>query len=123
MASGYKIGTSVVGLTAVESLTTPVYPPKSSYQPYQEAIDLGSRKVRGVGLPSTTWRWNIITAAQRAQLRTFCTGASAEVYIATRGDGDSFANFKAVMVWPQTEERDFLRRTGFEIIFRALEAV
>lgn len=123
MPSGYKIGTSVVGLTAVESLTVAVPAPKSNYQPYQEAIDLGDRKTRGLGLPSTTWRWNIITAAQRNQLRAFCAGASAEIYIATRKDDDTFGNFKAVMIWPQAEERDFLRRMSFEIRFTSLEAV
>ncbi len=118
----YEIG-STSSLTNVESLTVPVPPPKSIYKPYSQMIGLGDGTVRGAGWPTAEWRWGYLTQAQRDQLRTFCTGASSNVYIRTRimDTADSYAYFQAVMVWPiESEERDASRRIDFAITFQKL---
>ena len=123
----FKIATlaqGVAGLTNLESLATPVDPPRWFFQPYVELVRLGSGLARGLGLPIAEWRWGIISGAQRDALRAYCTGASAEVYIATRktDSSNAYANYKAVMVWPsEGEEVDATRRLDFVLRFEHLE--
>lgn len=122
----FSIGTTLVGITNIESLTTPVTPPKSTFKPYADQRDLSSLKTRGLGAPVAKWTWTILARAERDQLRTFCTGSSAAVFIRTRTNdsSDSFKYFSAVMVWPtQSEELDARRRVNFEIEFRGLVEV
>lgn len=118
----YMIGSTQVGMTNLESLTTPVHPPKSSFVPYTTGYDLGDGSVRGSGWVAATWTWNVISQAERDQLRIFCTGASANVFIKTRcnDSNDAYKTYQAVMIWPQEEARDARRRTSFVIQFRAL---
>ena len=120
----FMIGTSLGGMTALKSLTTPVSNPLATFTPYSKPLDLGDGSVRGGGWIACTWDWqDIISAAERHSLRTFCTGASAHVYIATRvNDQDAYLAYYAWMIWPQEEERDFLRRVKFQIKFRAMVA-
>lgn len=121
----YQIGTSTGTLTNVESLTTPLPPPKSTFTPYAEPVDLGNGAVRGAGWASATWNWGFLTQAQRDQLRTYCTGASASVYIVTRKTDttDAYTTYSGVMIWPQNEERDSKYvRTDFTVEFRKLVA-
>lgn len=117
----YEIGATGPGLVNVESLTVPLPAPKGIFQDYTEVIELGDGTVRGVGFPAAVWRWGFLTQAQRDQLRTFCTGASNEVYIKTRTNdsADSYGLYTAVMVWP-TEEKDAQRRLDFAVLFRHL---
>jgi hypothetical protein len=119
--SEYMIGTSLVGMTALRSLTRLVPAPKSTFHPWSKPVQLGDGTIRGLGWKATTWYWKIIRPEEIEQLRTFCPGASAEVYIATRQNvGDTFKPYKAVLVWPE-EDRDFLRRVDLEIKFQRLE--
>jgi hypothetical protein len=113
-------------LVNVENLSTPVDPPKGLFHPYSQMLQLGDGTVRGGGWATATWSWKIITVAQRDQLRTFCPGASAVVYIQTRtmDSTDSYGIYQAVMVWPiTTEDRDigqYRPRPDFEIKFQRL---
>lgn len=122
----FSIGTTLGGITNIESLTTPVTPPKSTWKPYAEQKDLSSLGTRGLGAPVATWTWTILSRAERDQLRQFCTGSSAAVFIRTRTNesGDAFKYYSATMIWPtQKEELDIRRRVNFEIEFRALVEV
>lgn len=113
-----------VKLINVESLTTPVYAPKSTYRPYTEGIELANGRARGFGRPITSWRWGFITSAMRTQLRTFCSNKSNDVYIRTRtNEADAYSVFSAVMLWPDDEEKQAGRRLNFEIAFRNLVAL
>jgi len=116
----YQIGTTYGGLTNLESLTTPVAPPKSSFIPYSQSLALGSGSVRGGGWATAIWSWGFLTQAQRNQLRTFCTGKSASVYINTRKNdtSDAYQVYTAVMVWPDEEIKDHGFRTDFQIVFQ-----
>jgi hypothetical protein len=120
----FMIGTTLGGMTALRSLTHPVSNPLATFTPYSKPLNLGDGSVRGGGWIAATWDWqDVISAAERHQLRTFCTGASSSVFIATLvNDNDVYLAYSAVMIWPQEEERDFLRRVKFQIKFRALVA-
>lgn len=118
----FMIGTSLVGMTDLMALSRLVAYPKSTFVPWSKPVTLGDGTVRGLGWKTIEWSWKIISPAQVEKLRSFCSGASAEVYIVSRQNvADAFMAYKAVMIWPQ-EERDFLRRTDFTIKFQRLEA-
>lgn len=117
----YEIGTTAGNMVNVETLANGTMPaPKATWRPYTELRTLGNLDVRGVGYPVVTWTWGILTRAQRDALRTYCTGASAAVYIKTQGidNSDAYLTVTAFMVWPEEEQRDATRRKEFSIEFR-----
>lgn len=132
MPDTYKIGTTYNGMTALGSLATPVRLPKFSYLDYSKPLQLGNGLVRGGGWATAEWHWDVISATERDMLKTFCTGASAFVYIMTRvnansGSGstlvvDKYVPFHAVMIFPNPQgTRDFTGvRRDFTIKFQAL---
>ena len=115
----YQIGTTYGNLTNLESLTTPVDAPKSTFVPYSQYIQLGDGTVRGSGWATAEWRWGYMSQAQRNQLRTYCTGASASVYINTRKNdtSDAYQVYTATMIWPQEEEKELGKRIDLVIRF------
>lgn len=118
----YRIGTTLVGMTNIEDLPTPISNMQSFYKPYQQAIVLGDGTTRGVGYPEAIWQWNFLTREQRDQLRIFCPSSSAIVYIRTRvsDNADQYKNFLAIMHWPEDEERFARKRMDFKIRFTHL---
>jgi hypothetical protein len=117
------IGSTIIGLTDLRLLSTPVRYPKGEFQPFSKFLDLGDGQKKGGGWPLATWHWELLNASERTMLRTFCTSASATVYIVTRvNEADAFLAYQAIMQWPEKEPRDFLRRLNFDIEFRALVA-
>lgn len=96
-----------VNLVNLESLTTAVLPPpKSAFAEHSQVLTLGDGTVRGLGWATGEWRWGFLSRAQRDKLRTFCTGASATVYIRTRKNdtADAYDYYSTVMVWPTGQE-------------------
>ncbi len=112
MTTGFEIGTTS-STTDLASLTTPLTAPRAPFKSsarVRQAVDGTSI---GQGLPVCVWTFSRLTPAQREQLRSFCSGASAVVYIKTRTNeadvphsvaADSFQKFKAVMHWPVEDE-------------------
>ena len=119
----FEIGADVLTMVNVETLDGGSMPaPRAPYKVYTEPIELGSGAIRGAGFPSVIWRWGFLTQEQRDALRTYCPGASANVYIKTSGvdSADAYGIYSAVMVWPEEEDRQASRRTDFAIEFRRL---
>ena len=117
----YEIGSTYAGMQNVEELSTPIHAPKSTFKQYSKTLRLGNGTTRGAGWPVATWRFGFLSRAQRDQLKTFCPGASAVVYIKTRkNDNDDYQVYRAVMVWPEEEEKFAGRRLDFVIEFRDL---
>lgn len=123
-AYSYEIGSSLAGMVNVENLSTPLPAPKSMefYQPYTQYIPAGDGTVFGAGWAVTEWHWGYVTKAQYEQLKTFCSGASSEVYIKTRKNDGTYATYKAVMVWPQTHNIQGDIYLEFTLKFQRLEA-
>ncbi|HSW62705.1 MAG TPA: hypothetical protein VLH56_05260 [Dissulfurispiraceae bacterium] len=116
----FQIATLAGALTDLGELATPVIEPRSTYQPYAVSHDLGNGMVRGSGYPVATWTWDFISAAERTMLRTYCTGRSSRVQIATKDDSLAYKAYTAVMVWPEIEEHFAGRRLNFTIEFHTL---
>jgi len=123
----YEIGTTAAGTTNVEDLTTSVKAPKSTFNKYSDSISLGDATVRGLGNPVTTWRWGWLDQDEYDQLRTFCSGKSAEIYINTKKDDGSYDKYSCVVVWPDMSSIVKQERDGsfyyqdFVLEFRHLE--
>jgi hypothetical protein len=119
----YQIGTTS-STTNVESLTTPLKPPRSTWNEYSQAVETADAGVRGAGWKVVTWTWDYITIAQRTQLRTFCAGKSATVYIRTKvltGTYPAYEYLTGKMVWPDgPEEMRNGRILNVTLEFRAL---
>jgi hypothetical protein len=107
----------------LEDLTTPLDAPRSSFVDYSQTIPLGDGTVRGAGWPIAEWRWGYMSQAQRDQLRTFCTGASAAVYVRTRENdtSDAYQRYTCTMIWPTDgEEKVHGKRLDFVVTFQNL---
>ena len=115
----FQIGLTLVGLTYVTELAVPLLVPESGYQRFSATVPLGNHAARGFGNPATTWRWVFLSLAQRDQLKVFCPGASAAVYIRTkkRDATEVWADFLCQMVWPEEEEVRARRVLDFTVLF------
>lgn len=118
MASELEIGTTLVGLATLDSLG--IILPKTSYTPHSSLLRLGDGTVKGMGWPTATWHWNIISATQKAILRTYSTGASEIIFIRTKLNDGTYEDFECVMIWPPNDEISATRSLSFTIQFQRL---
>jgi hypothetical protein len=117
----FEIGTTLLGMTNIEALATPLPAPKSSYLPYARVHNKGNGGTRGIGSPVAQWMFPVLSIAGYNQLKTFCSGASADVFIRTKLDDDTYADFEAKMIWPnEPQDRWYGERKNFTVIFRNL---
>lgn len=124
MAHEFEIGTSEGTMTNLSALATPVTAPRSGYLPYAKTVRLGDGSARGLGAPIAQWDFPLITLEERDMLKTFCPGASAAVCIRTKLNDDTYADFSAVMHWPEEEERWLAGvKQSLSIRFTMLEAL
>lgn len=101
--------------TNIEDLPTPLSVPRTIHRDYAELVTAASGRVYGRGYPSCQWTFSRLTSAQRAQLKSFCPGASANVYIKTLANDDSYHTYQVVMVWPEEENREPAVRDRLEL--------
>lgn len=119
--SYFQIGTTLETLTAIDELTTPLPDMKSDYFPFQRLVNTGNGGVRALGAPSATWTFPILEIDQYNQLREFCPGAMAAVYIQTKLDDDSFAVFSGDMIFPlEPQDRFYGQRKNKVVTFKNL---
>ena len=123
----YKIGSTQVGLTELSALTVPLPRPYATYQAHSEITDTVDGGAVGRGFPIVVWQFSGLTLDQRDQLRSFCSGVSATVYIETQSneDEDEFVQLECKMIWPLTENAPATggRRETLAITFRVLQDV
>lgn len=117
----FEIGATEGGMTNIESLTTPLPLPKSSYLPYARTPSKGNGGTRGMGSPIAQWQFGVLTIEEYTQLKSFCPGASADIFIRTKLDDDTYADFQGIIIWPNDpQDRWFAHRKSFTVIFRNL---
>lgn len=106
----FKIGTTLNDMVNIESLSTPLPVPRAIFIDYPELIVAASGRSYGRGYPSCKWIFSLLTSEQRQQLKSFCPGSSSVVYIRTLTNDDTYANYQAIIHWPENEERDPSKR-------------
>lgn len=117
----FEIGETLETMTNLEELVVPLVPPKSQFIPYARVVNLGDGGKRGVGFPIAIWEFSLIGLEERNQLKEFCPGASADVYIRTKKNDDTYGDYSAKMIWPEgIEDRWFGEKKNFTIVFRNL---
>lgn len=99
----WEIGPSIADLLNVHFDLDLDEPYQDGYVPYTVSKDTASGVVYGHGWEATAWRWGVITLEDRAVLKSYCPGRSAEVYIRTRDSNWDWVYCKAVMIWPEKE--------------------
>lgn len=119
----YKIGTTALNMVNLESLTVPLFAPKHKRIEYSKPTTTGDGQVKGLGWLTTAWHWDFMTQAQYTQLKTYCSGLSASVFINTKDNTGAYKTYAAIMLWPPVEpEHDAGRLLDVNIQFRALVA-
>lgn len=117
----FAIGTTEEGMTNIEQLTTPLPVPKSAFLPYTRTVMLGSGATRGVGAPIASWTFPVLSIDEYSQLKTFCPGSSASIFIQTKIDNDTYAVFSGDIIWPnEPQDRWYGVRRNFSVQFRNL---
>jgi len=112
----YRIGTSYATLTALDALDTALLQPDYEFEDYAEEINLGDTGRRGVGLPVARWVFALLDDMdQRDQLKAFCPGLSAEIYITTQRNDGEFIDYQAIMHWPR-KEKHFTEQNPADLI-------
>jgi hypothetical protein len=135
MPENFKIGTTLLGMTEIETLLAAsgdlipgeVFSPDWSFQPYAEVRELADGKTRGQGFPVVIWRWNQISERNRQVLRSFISsGLSAPIYIRTPTNEISagarvWKSYLGVMKWtPEDEDKVAERTLGLVLTFTHL---
>lgn len=119
--SFFEIDTTLLGMTPLDELTTALPDPKSSFMPYSRLVNLGNGGTRGVGAPIAIWTFPLLEIDQYNQLREFCPGAAAEMFIVTKLDDDTFATFSGTMMVPnEPQNRFYGQRRDYAVQFRNL---
>lgn len=117
-----KIGTTLGGLVDLDdpSFGSDIRLPIMFFKPWVATANLGNGMARALGRPVAAWSWYGIPYQQRDQLKTYCTGKSARVFIQTQEVkcGDQWAIYEAVMLWPDDESQ--IGSPEFRIEFRDL---
>jgi len=132
MVYGYEIGATST-TTNIEELTIPLNPPRSRYYEASVFNDRADGHISAHGFPYVVWVFDILTEAMVSQLRIFCPGQSAAVYLVSRVPPDAthtserYVKFQGIMVWPTREQMEKRRQNGryvgLEFTFRHLEEV
>jgi hypothetical protein len=122
MAMEYKIGTSVGTLVTLDTLG--FLEPKNTYQENSVITAAANARRYGHGYGVCNWDWGFVSLAARNALRSgYCTGRSGDVVVRTRKDDGTYANFTAVIIWPEKELNNNDRILGFGVVFLLLAVI
>ncbi len=125
MASGYKIGSTLETLTAIEEVLTDtdpdgIYPFPFKFRSYAEIVgkDLTGAPIKA-GLPFAGWHFEWMSRTDYATLKAF----EGVCYLTTNEGDDTFADYQAVMAIPEEPEAVEGHRVGpVDVEFWSLEA-
>jgi len=122
-----SLADGLAGMVTLDSLGIPK--PHPVWVDAVSTAKLGDGSARFLGLPWLRWDWGFVTFSQRDTLRTFCTGASASVYIVTpttnriSGVSNAAQAYLCKMWWPSPEKPEDPqtgRRLEFSISFKQM---
>ena len=126
MTTALSIGSSSGAITALSSLSTPVRDPSTLVFYDQNKIErTGDGTDIAIGAAYVVMVWPFIYRLQRDMLRTFCTGPSATTYwwLPKNDSNLTWASYKAIMHWPNSETYRSNYLTSFSITLSNLVAL
>lgn len=98
----YAIGTDPEDLENLEDDLGIPPPHPAPFKEWAVTYDAGDGRTHGDGWPSCIWNWSILLAAHLAELRVYCSGKSAHVYIKTlTGNLTTYGTYYAILHWPE----------------------
>jgi hypothetical protein len=99
------IGTSVETLVELGEFEYPIPEPTVYYSEFSESVEQGDGGEFGLGSPYIIWRLELLEfAAQRNELKAYCSGASGNVVIQSPIElGGEEHYFSCKMIWPVPE--------------------
>ena len=116
-----KIGTYAGGTGAMVSLASLDLPsPLMDFLEASQEETMGDATVEANGWSETEWHYDYLTAAQYTALAAYKTGKTTQLYIRTRKDGNTYANFLVNMIWPERERWQSNCILDFNLRFIAL---
>jgi hypothetical protein len=106
MSYSHRLGTTLLGLTKLDALATPVIFPKSTPPGFEETEISVSGVSVGFGL-SCTWQWVFLTMAMRNYLKsTFCSnGLSNDIFLTTLTASGQYLDYSGIIRWPKPPEK------------------
>ena len=123
----FMIGTTEGGKVTLRSLG--ITNPHPIWRSGVTSIKLGDGSARVLGLAIVEWNFGFLQQAQRDVLRTYCTGASAHLFITTTttekigGVENAAVAYEGECIWPapdRPEDPQTGRRLEFVLTFRQL---
>lgn len=121
--ASFQISTSTSGYTNIKTLCPIAKEPDWSYAPYSREDVLGDGTVRGSGYPVAEWHFGYLTQTEHDALRAYCSGKSANVYMVTKTNANTYGTFTATMVWPDNVRFENSKALDVTFKFLKLEAV
>ena len=119
-----KIGTTALNMKAMNELSTPVPEPSTTWRDYATQSSTAAGGAVGKGSPVAEWVFALLDdLAMRTALKSYCSGASADVYIQTY-DGSGVAHtYACTLIWPPAEEMSNNWLVNLTLTFRNLVQV
>lgn len=131
--SDFQVSTQAGGTGGLVTLASlGIVNPHPIWIPAVSKAKLGNNAARLLGLPQVVWSWGFIQGVQRDILKTYCPGASADVFIITptvdvvSSVPNASQRYECQLIWesPETpEDPQTGRRISFSITFRQLVSV
>ncbi|NBD34405.1 MAG: hypothetical protein GVY30_00215 [Chloroflexi bacterium] len=87
------------------------FDPRSSYTPGAERVTTLAGTTEDVGYQRSIWTFSALSIAQWSALKSLVGGESGEVYIETRNDVDTWAEYRALARLPNPG--DLTRAGGY----------
>lgn len=96
----FEIGANLAGCATLASQDC--VDPEASFSDVADKIKLESGLIRGLGLPKAEWHFGYLYKAQLDVLKSYVTGISGAVCIATLNNEMDFLRYNCNMEMPET---------------------
>jgi hypothetical protein len=122
--SNFKIGTTLEEMIDLDDFAIQIPIPNVIPMRYPDAEELDDGHLRGMGAPSVVWVFPLFNEiAIRNQLKAFCPGLSADIYIESLMDDGLVYLYQAIMRWPLEEDQENYWSQNLRIQFSFLVEV
>jgi hypothetical protein len=110
MSDYFGIGLTADSITSLEDLPEPIMRDSAAiqwqYLPYQISKRMGDGSMDEYGPPSIIWVVQLMNYDERNSLKSFCPGASADVFIHSPKADKTWGDFACTIIWPDNDMTD-----------------